>query len=684
MILFNPQTIAVIGASTDPQKIGHQIFKKLLLSQTTVIPINPKTKSILSHQCYDSVLQYPQKIDQAIVAVPAVIVPSVLSECVAKKIESVVIISAGFSETGEPGKQLEEKLKQIIKNTSTRVLGPNCLGFANPQKRLDITFAKNSPSKGNIALVSQSGAIGSFLFNWTLSENLGFSKFVSLGNRLDINENDLLTHLANDQQTRIIALYLESFAHGETFLKVASTVTAKKPVIVLFGGQTQAGKKATKTHTAALSPKKEVISTALNQSGCIEANSLEEFTDLLEVFSLEPPMKDNDLVIVTNAGGPSILATDTADQLNLDLDPLSKNTLTKLKKALPPNVQLNNPVDLLGDAMADRFKTALFHLTKNSKTDAYLIILSPQTMTEPVLTAKTIVNQFKSLNKPVIVSFLGEQANEKAEDILKQAGIATISFPQKAVTLLNSLYRYYHFQKHHPQYPVRSNPQKKPSAKTIDQLKNHLTSGSQPWQAIKNFIKTYSIPTVTTLTVTQDNLPSILKKIGFPLVLKSDPSQSLHRTEHKGLILNINSVTAAKKAFTDLKQHFYPLLAQPQLKTGHELFIGFHKEPGFPPMVTLGSGGIYTELYQDIIHCFLPLNQKTITQLLKQTKIGQIIFGYRGPELAVKQVIQLILNCSQMVTDFPQIKSLDINPAIITQDSIKVVDIKMLISANSK
>ncbi|MFC1627436.1 acetate--CoA ligase family protein [Patescibacteria group bacterium] len=657
--LFNPQTIAVIGASTNQEKIGHQIFKKLLTSAKTIIPINPKRKKILNRTCYSSVLDYKNSIDQAIISIPAQIVPLVLKQCLDKQIKSVVIVSAGFAETGSAGQKLEQQLKTIIKNSQIKVLGPNCLGYSNTQENLDITFALQSPNKGNIALVSQSGAIGSYIFDWSKSENLGLSKFVSLGNRIDINENHCLDYLSKDKDTKVVGLYLESFADGTQFLKTASQVTQQKPVIVLFGGQTQSGKKAAQSHTAALSPKKSLISTAIKQSGCIQAHTLQEFTDLLEVFALEPELKDNDIAILTNAGGPSILAADQADQDQLHLTSIS---------------------DVLGDAMADKFKQALINLTKIKTTDAFLIIISPQTNTELELTAKYIVQQAKKIKKPVIVSLLGGDSIEKAEDILKKHGIATIEHPKNAIKYLKTLYHYYHFTYHHKHpYPTRATPTIKTSRKTIFDLSQKLNQGPLSWKQIQLLADQYKLPLVKTKIIT-DDLPSTIKDLGFPLVLKSDPSEGLHRTEKKGVYLNLNSQASITKAYQQISKNFRTILAQPQLTDGHELFIGFQRQAGFPPMITLGSGGIYTELYQDISHFFLPLNKKAVTKLLKQTKIGQIIFGYRGQELAKNKIIDLILNTSQLMLDFPNIKSIDINPAIVTQDDIYLIDVKILLS----
>lgn len=648
MKLFDPKSIAVIGASADPLKLGYQILHKLLKSDCRIYPVNPSRKKISGLICYPSIDSIPETVDQAVIVTPAATVPAIIKDCLIKKVDSIVIISAGFSESGPAGSFLEG---QIIK-TSGKILGPNCFGYANPEKKLDLSFAKTPPPQGNIALITQSGAIGSFLFDWAKAEHLGFSKFVSFGNRLDINENSLLEYLMNDPATKVIGLYLESFADGAKFLKIASRVNLLKPLIVLFGGQTQAGKKAALSHTASLSPETAVITTALHQTGCLEAKSLEEFTDLLEIFSLEPPLTDNDLVIITNAGGPGILATDTASQVKLDVD---------------------RPLDLLGDAMADRFVTAFNQVIKDKVKDAFLVILTPQSGTQLELTCQAVVDQFKQLKKPVVVSLLGGAINDSAKEILRRNKIATIDFPQNAVKYLSLLYEYWHQHRFGCLYPIRQ-------AKVKQFAKLKLNSGLLSWQQSRQLSNIYHLKLIQTVQIRSDSFSNLIKILGWPLVLKSDPSEAIHRTENKALYLNINSLQALKSAYKKLSETYKTVLAQPQIKIGHELFIGISRPPGFPPLLTLGSGGIYTEIYQDVVHYFLPVNIKIIKELLLATKIGQILAGVRGAApVDLKPVINLILNLSHLVFDYPQIQTIDINPLIVSQNQAVVVDIKITI-----
>ncbi|KKS80466.1 MAG: hypothetical protein UV54_C0005G0001, partial [Candidatus Beckwithbacteria bacterium GW2011_GWA2_43_10] len=503
--LFSPSSIALIGASANPAKLGFQILVKLLSSRLPIFPINPHESKILDTLTYPSILDVPGPVDLAIVAVPAPIVNLVVQQAGEKKVKSIVVIAAGFSEAGPEGKKLETDLKKLCQKYQFNLLGPNVLGFANPAKKLDITFAKTAPPSGNIGLISQSGAIGSYLFDWASSENLGFSKFASLGNRAGLTETDFLTFLAADPDTKVIGLYLESFADGEKFLSVTSRLTRKKPVVAIFGGQTQTGKQAVLGHTAALSPETTVVKTALAQAGCIQAPDLETFTDLLEIFSLEPPLTDNDLVIVTNAGGPGILAVDKADEVDLKVERLT---------------------DVLGDALAEQFNTAFQQMIKDKLKDAFLIILTPQTMTQLELTCQAVVKQFKHLKKPVVVSLLGGEITAKAKEILRKNRIATIDFPQKAVAYLSILFQYWHNRTQQTAYPVRQNS-------FIKASRPRLEPGQQTWQQIKKLAKIYHLPLVTTEIVKEKFLLQLIKQVGFPLVLKADPAEALHRTEKK-------------------------------------------------------------------------------------------------------------------------------------------------------
>lgn len=629
---FKPRSVALIGATKTKAKVGQIIWSKLKQYSGTIYPVNPKFE-------YKNVLDIPGEVDLAVIAVPAITVQSIVAECVAKKVKAIIVISSGFAELGAAGIKLPPP--------PVPLLGPNCFGIANPKLKLDTTFAKTAPPAGNIGLIFQSGALASYLFNWAKEENLGFSKFVSLGNRLNLNENDFLEYFSRDPETKVIALYLESFAGGSGWLKLASRVTRKKPIVVLFGGQTAAGAQASLSHTASLSPPGEVVTAALKQSGCVAAKDLADFTNLLEVFSLEPELKDNDLAIITNAGGPAILATDTAGSLNFDVA---------------------KPIDLLGDALAGDFNQALAKVLKDKVSDAVLVIITPQANTEIAKTCEVIVRRFKNIKKPVVVSLLGGQLVEGARKILKSHQIATIDLPQQAAQGLGALLAFHRRQKP-AAYPVRRSYQLSRTSGTLPEV------GRLSWRQAEKLTRTYRIPLVKTVELEQPLKP---KSFGWPLVLKADPVGSVHRTEDRAIYLNLSSASALRLAWKQLSRKFPVILCQEQIKEGHELFIGIRRESGWPPMLTLGGGGIYTELYQDLVRQFLPINETVTDQLLRQTRIGRIIAGYRtGVKLAVKEVMKLILNCCRLIEEHPDIAELEVNPALISESSLTVVDLKI-------
>lgn len=627
---FSPRSIALVGASRTPGKVGHTLWRHLQRWGGRAYPVNPKF-------AYPDLHSVPGPVDLAVIAVPAPAVPAAVQDCLVKKVKAVIVISAGFAEAGRLAVPLTPP-------PGLPFLGPNCFGVAHPAARLDLTFARAAPPPGNIGLISQSGALASYLFTWAREEGLGFSKFASLGNRLDLGENQFLEYLGQDPATKIIGLYLESFKDGTGWLRLASRISRKKPVIVLFGGQTPAGRQASLSHTASLSPPAAIVRAALRQSGCIQAKTMADFTNLLEVFSLAPALTDNDLAIITNAGGPAILAADTASALNLDV---------------------GRPIDVLGDGDAARFRAGIDQALGNRQKDAFLVIVTPQAGTDFLAICQALAARFKHLKKPLVVSLLGGRLSRAAESLLRRRRIPTIALPQEAGRSLAALLEFYRGRRH-PVYPVRRPYQVKPSRR--------VPEGRLSWQAGESIAKKYGLPLVKTKLAASPVKPPDL---GWPVVLKADPAASLHRTEDKGIYLGLNSAAAFRTAWKRLHQKFPIVLCQEQVKEGHELFISLLRKPGWPPLLTLGSGGVYTELYLDTETVFLPVNTRLAADTLSQTRIGRILAGYRGGPRLVKPAIKLILLCCRLFEDYSALSELEINPAIVSRTKLTVVDIKL-------
>jgi acetyltransferase len=631
---FEPRSIALIGASQTAGKVGHTLWQRLRSWGGQVYPVNPKFG-------YKSIRDIPTTADLAVIAVPAAAVPAIVSDCVTKNVKAIVVISAGFAEAGPNGVRLEPP--------PVPLLGPNSLGLANPAVGLNLTFAQTPPPPGNIGLISQSGALASYLFAWAKTERLGFSKFVSLGNRLNLNENYFLEYLGRDSATKIIGLYLEAFADGKTWLKIASRVSRKKPVIVLVGGQTEAGKNASMSHTASLSPSKAVAAAALRQSGCLPAETISDFTNLLEVFSLAPRLTDNDLAIVTNAGGPAILATDTAASLRLNV---------------------GKPIDVLGDADAGRFLAGLNQALADQAKDAFLVIITPQAGTTVEVICRALARRVKHLKKPIIVSLLDGQLSGLARQILRRQQIPTIDLPQDACRALAALLNYYRRQGQPRFYPQRR------SYSLSRRAKVSLPRGRLTWGQINRLTRSYDLPLVKTVCLTKPIKPL---SFGWPLVLKADPAAAPHRTEARAVYLNLNSLAALRRAWRGLTRRYPTVLCQVQVSGGQELFVGLRRQPGWPPLLTVGGGGIYTDLYQDVNRVFLPVNGQTVRSTLLSTRSGQVIAGWRTGVNLTDQAVKLILTACRLFEEQTDLTELEINPALLTPEAAVIVDIKIKI-----
>ena len=419
---FNPKSIAIIGASRDRNKLGYQILKNIIYSgfKGRIFPVNPKASIILGKDSYESVLKIPSKIDLAVIIVPNIIIPSIMEDLGKKGVKAVIIISAGFGETGEEGKSIEDNILEIARKNKIRIIGPNCLGVIDTFLPLNVSFAAGVPIKKNLAVISQSGAMCSAILDWASKNNIGFSKFISLGNKIDIDEVDLFRALEKDKNSKVILGYFESIKRGTEFIDAASRLSFKKPIIVIKAGLSKEGAKAASSHTGALASNAEVIKAVFNKSGIIQVSDIEELFDFSEAFSVLPMPKDNKVAVLANAGGPSVIAADAISQSNLTLAKFTQNTIKNLKSKMPSSASISNPVDIVGDADAKRFKIAADIILKDKNLSNLIVILTPQTSTEVEKTAKSIVRLKKKFNKSILASFIGGKAIEKGVQILEK------------------------------------------------------------------------------------------------------------------------------------------------------------------------------------------------------------------------------------------------------------------------
>lgn len=639
---FSPKSIAVIGASHAPEKLGFKLLKNLLDAKFPgkIYPVNPDTTPILNLNVNKSILDINNSIDLALICVKAEIVQNIFNDLSKKQVKNAIIFSAGFEETGESGKKLQEKIKNIAKLNKINVLGPNCLGIISPVNNLNASFSANYPKKGKTAIISQSGALLSSFLDWSLKNNFGISHCISLGNKMDLSETEFLEYLKTDSKTEVIGVYLESFKNGQEFKKIVSEISTTKPVIVLKPGKTSEAKIAVTSHTGALAGEDEAVNSALRQAGAVRASSIEEFYDLLKVFSSKKYPKGPELTIITNAGGPGVLATDKAIEEGLNIIPISS--------------LIKNPIDVIGDALSDRYKTAIQNVIKDKIQDAILIILTPQAMTEIKKTAEIITNLSKTTTKPVFTSFIGGEKVEEGIKILNQNKIPQFQFPENAISALKSLLWYIEKKKslNLPAINIFIDENKKNLVKKL--MQNPISTA--------NAFKIAEIYEIPTAKIYQDN-------IKFPVVLKIDKPG--HKNAIGGVIKNIDTQEELSQALQKLSNLSDKFIIQEQIEEGVEVIIGAKKDKDFGHLIMFGMGGIYTEVLKDINFAVSPLSNFDALDLVKNTKVYKLISKNIYP------VIKCLLSVSTLLTDFPQIQELDINPLIVHEKSSIAVDIKI-------
>lgn len=648
--LFEPQSIAVIGASRHPEKLGYQILDNIIKSgfKGEIYPVNPETGEILEKISFAKIMDIDQNIDLAIIIVPAPIVPQVLKECVAKKVSYVVIVSSGFAESGPEGKELQDEINRIIINSKTRVLGPNCLGFFNTANNLNATFAKQELTKGGVAAVFQSGALGVAALDWAKEYGFGFSKFVSLGNKMDLEESDILEYLTNDTETKVVALYLEQIANAPKFLKIAKAIAEKKPLVIIKGGTTAAGAKAAFSHTAAMVTSNKINEAIFSQANLIYGRTINEMINLIPILSFEPPPKGKNLGIITNAGGPGILAADMADRCGL-----------KLAKLL----------DLTGTALAADYKTILDDFIQSNIYDSILVILTPQSMTEVEKTAQIIAENSKS-SKPILVSFMGDKSVRKATEIFKKSSVPFFSEPQDAVKALSKVTKY---------WEKRENPSQ--DIKLSSATKFQLTD--DPFDLISHYqIKTAESKFVEDFSEAQE----AVKKIGYPVAVKN-MAEGVHKYKAGKLVLNVASDEMLKKALAKVG---LPVVVQKMIDSPFEIIIGSKREenigtacPQRPAglhggrVLVFGWGGILTQDLNDIsmrvITPEVSLTELDLDEMIKETRIGKVLIREKLDLEPIKDVLRKV---AQLMTDFPEITELDLNPLKIKEGQAICIDVR--------
>lgn len=674
--LFKAKSIALVGVSAETTKIGSVMLNNLIQGgyEGKIFLVNPKYKTLYERPCYPTLSAIPEDVDCACIAIPADFVKKSLLDAEEKGVKAVVIITAGFGEKGPDGKDAEHEFVEIADRSGMKILGPNCLGFMNLPGNINLSFAATSPEKGDIALISQSGAICTAILDLAEKDDLGFSYAISVGNKCDISETTLLPYLLQDENTKVIGAYLEDMLYGRKLLNRYCESRNSKPFIVIKPGTSAAGKKAIGSHTGAIMGSTISLTTSLAQFGIIQAESLNEFYHLLQCFSQCKPMLGENVIIVTNAGGPGILATDSIVEAGLSLAQISDASRNSLVTVLPTEASIRNPIDILGDAKADRFQKALSILSTEDNVDAILVIITPQFVTEMEKTCEEIARISKESNKTIIPILLGNFIVEKGKNILRKAGVAYLTEIRTAVNVLKKMALYTRQKNELLKNPPTSY---QPQSKKLLSVDTQLQKTAETVELLSR----YSIPQPKqTLAITLQEALN-WATIRYPVVLKVPTEIAAHKTEIRGVILNIKNDDDLKTAWQEVRKNFkgeFPLLLQVQLKYEEEFFLGATHDDSFGHLMVFGRGGIYTQIYNDYGYTLVPATRQQILEALSKTTMSKILVGARGkPPLPVALLVETIEKFQQLLLDNPSIASLDCNPILIMKDSISAVDVKV-------
>ena len=692
--IFRPKSVAIIGASRTKGSIGRELLHSLIDYgfNGMVFPVNPNATVIHSIKSYPSVLAIPDEVDLAVIVVPKALVQQALIDCARKGIKGVVMITAGFGETGDH--TAEEEVKKIINKYGMRMVGPNCMGIINtdPEYQLHATFASTHPIRGNVGFVSQSGALGVAILDNAHTLNIGFSMFVSVGNKMDISANDMLEYWEDDPDTQVILFYLESFGNPRNFTKLARRVVKKKPIIAVKSGRTALGAKAASSHTGALAGMDLATDALFSQCGVIRVNTVEEMFDLTQVFANQPLPEGDRVAVMTNAGGPGILITDALVNHKLKMADFSDETIAKFKEYMPPEASFSNPIDMIASADPPGYKKTLRILLSDPLNDAVVVIFVKPVTADPVGTAKAIVDvvQEKDWGKPIICCFMGKIGESAGISLLRDAKLPVYIFPEAAAMALAAMVRYKEI-KERPEgtIPVYDDVNKKEVEsvikKAVKEKRENLLA-----EEIGRILKAYRFPLPD--SVISKNIDECLEfsKLRYPIVLKMMSEEVSHKTDVGGVVVDIRNETELKTAFNKittkaekLNLKNYSFLVQQMIKGGREVILGVTQDPSFGPLIMFGLGGIYVEILKDVnfaIHPITDIEAERMVQTLKSVKLLQ---GFRGEKPVALDIIHECLGrMSQLITDFHQIKEMDINPLIVFPDSKKtrVVDSRIKIA----
>ncbi|MBN2508503.1 MAG: acetate--CoA ligase [Verrucomicrobia bacterium] len=674
--LLYPKTVAVVGASRNPEKVGYAFMKNLKESgfEGTVVPINLEAPEILGFKCYKSLTEYPDTIDLSIIVVGHKYVKDALVQSIDKGAKTVVVITAGFKEVSAKGAEAEQELVQICHKAGVRMMGPNCLGVLNTHHRMNATFAPCLPPPGSISVISQSGALCVAILDWATQQKLGLGKVISFGNKADLNEVDFLQALAEDKDTKVIAGYLESIKEGDKFLRVAEEAAGKKPVVILKVGITQAGAKAASSHTGSLAGADIAYGAAFRRAGVIRAENFEALFDYALALATQPLPAGKRVCVITNAGGPGIMAADAAETLGLKMVSPSETTQARLKEILPPTAAFGNPVDVIGDAEPDRYIKAFEILQDDDNIDAFVIVSTPQNMTRPLELAEKLAKAHKRA-KPMLTAFMGGDQVAKAKDRMMELGIPNYPAPDRAVAALKAMCDYAAWK----QRPARVVARYPVNRRRVDRvIRWHTRSAIQQVGEVeaKEILRAYDFRILDgTLARSGQEAVEVANRIGYPVVLKISSPDIIHKSDFGGVRVNLASAEQVLDAF-DLMMlrvqrrapnaYIRGAFVEKMGHRGREVILGMTRDPQFGPMLMFGLGGIFVEVMKDVTFHLAPITHEEAMQMLKGTRSYALLKGARGQApVDLDAIASALQRISQLATDYPQVKELDINPFIV-------------------
>lgn len=696
--MFRPNSVAVIGATERAGSVGRTVLWNLITNTFggTVYPVNPTRHSVLGIRAYPQIKDVPEPVDLAVVVTKAELVPGVIGECVEAGVRGAIVISAGFKEIGAHGAALEREILAEARRGNMRIIGPNCLGVMSPLTGLNATFARGMARPGSVGFVSQSGALCTAILDWSYSQNVGFSAFVSIGSMLDVSWGDLIYYLGDDPNTRSIVIYMESIGNARSFMSAAREVALTKPIIVIKPGRTQEAAKAAASHTGSLTGSDEVLATAFRRCGVLRVENIADLFAMAEVLAKQPRPGGPLLTIVTNAGGPGVLATDALIASGGELATLSDETMAKLDGILPQHWSHSNPVDILGDASPDTYTRAVEIVSQDANSHGLLVILSPQAMTDPTQTAENLrrAGQELTRGKPILASWMGGADVAAGEAILNQSGIPTFAYPDTAARMFSYMWRYSANLRSLYETPYLA-PEARPDRARVSTIVEHVRQTGRTLLTeyeSKQVLAAYGIPTTPTLLAgSADEAAAQADSLGYPVVLKVNSETITHKVDVGGVRLNLEDATAVREAYLAIQnavnerrgpEHFLGVTVQPMIDSAdaYELILGSSPDGQFGPVILFGAGGSLVEVFQDRALGLPPLTSTLARRMMERTKIHQALQGVRGrPPVNLAALEGLIVQFSYLVAEQAWIKEIDINPLLVSAESLLALDARIIL-----